>query len=239
MRHYPTLAPDPLRIFIGYDPREPVAYHVLCHSIMRHTTIPYSITPLIQNRLRGTGVYWREKNPLESTEFSFTRFLVPYLCGYKGFGLFMDCDMLLRADLGDMLKAPTAHPYASVHVCQHDYIPRAENKMDGKIQTTYPRKNWSSLMLFNNPACGDLSPEYVNTATGLDLHRLVWAQETAGIQYRGVGSLPLEWNWLVDEYEHNPNAKNLHFTLGGPWFPNKAECDYASEWTEERRLAGI
>jgi hypothetical protein len=112
-------------------------------------------------------------------------------------------------------------------VCKHDYVPKTERKFLDHVQTKYPRKNWSSLMAFNNDRCRALTPDYVNTAAGLDLHRFKWLDET------DIGELPLEWNWLVGEYPYAAGAKIVHYTLGGPYFEQYRECDYAAEWFAE------
>lgn len=213
----------PLNIFIGYDSRYPVAYHVCAHSIISRASVPVRITPLVQDTLRKAGLYWREKNPLESTEFSFTRFLVPHLCGYEGHAVFMDSDMLCLTDIAEILDF-TGFP-GDVRCCQHEYTPREGVKFLGEKQTAYPRKNWSSFMLFNCDRCLPLIPEFVNTAGGLELHRFLWSD--------AVGSLDLAWNWLVGEYAPNPNAKILHYTNGGP-FNGVTDCDHADLWLAER-----
>jgi hypothetical protein len=218
-----------LRIFIGYDPNEAVAYHTLAHSILRLSSIPVSIAPLMRSQLQG--IYKRDRGPTESTEFSITRFLVPALSGYEGWSLFMDCDMLCRADIAQLAAHCEREPDKAVLVCQHDYVPKTERKFLDQVQTKYPRKNWSSLMLMNNARCKALTPEYVNTASGLQLHRFQWLED--GL----IGKLPLEWNWLVGEYDYKPEAKIVHFTLGGPYFDDYRDCDYAEEWLEENRRA--
>ena len=215
-----------LRVFIGYDPRESVAYHVLAHSILRRASIPVSVAPVMLSQLHG--VYTRERGPTESTEFSLSRFLVPALSGFEGWSLFMDCDMLCRADIAALAAEIGRNADKAVLVCQHDYVPKSARKFLNQVQTKYPRKNWSSLMLFNNARCRALTPDYVNRATGLELHRFAWLQEE-----RLIGALPLEWNWLVDEYEPKADANIVHYTLGGPWFPDYKDCDYADEWREE------
>jgi hypothetical protein len=214
------------RIFIGFDAQETVAYHVLAASILKHATIPISITPLVRRQLRG--LYRRERGPTESTEFSLTRFLVPYLCDYQGIAIFMDCDMLCRVDMADLMLDTPRLQQRAIYVCQHEYTPRAETKFLGQVQTAYPRKNWSSLIVFNCDNCRALSPAFVNEATGLELHRFTWT--TDGM----LGKLPLEWNWLIGEYPSNPRAKILHWTEGGPWFPEYTETDCAEEWREAR-----
>lgn len=207
-----------LTIAIGYDSREPIALEVCASSIIRRASGPVSILPLALNHLKG--IYTREPNG--TTEFSLTRFLVPFLCGYHGVSIFMDCDMLVKCDIFEVLSH--VDPGNAVSVCQHEYEPKVGDKATG-TQTAYPRKNWSSFMVFDNARCTALTPDYVNTASPADLHRLAWAE--------GVGSLPLEYNWLVGEYAHNSKAKILHYTLGTPCFAAYRDCDHADEWWEE------
>jgi hypothetical protein len=218
-----------IRIFIGYDSREIPAYHTCVQSIIENASQPISITPLKLSQLKD--VYYREDNK-GTVEFSLTRFLVPYLSNYEGWSLFIDCDMLIKFDVSnivdDLIKSNNMYEldshFNSVYVCKHDYVSKATKKATGKNEN-YPRKNWSSVMLFNNNQCKTLTPEYVDTATPADLHRLVWAKED-------IGSLPLEYNWLVGEYEQNENAKILHYTLGTPCFSEYKDCDHSKEWHE-------
>lgn len=219
-----------LKIFIGYDSKEPIAYHVLVHSILRHASIPVAIVP-IKRSLIGS-LYTRPRGPTESTEFSLSRFLVPALSGYEGWSMFMDCDMLCRADVAGLLEYVHTQPDRAVLVCKHDYTPHPARKFLNHVQTIYPRKNWSSVMLLNGARCRALTPEYVNSAPGLDLHRFNWLADAE------IGELPIEWNWLVAEYAHNPNAKIVHFTRGGPYFEEFRDCDYADEWFAEFRMHG-
>lgn len=215
-----------LQVYIGFDPKEEVAWDVLAHSIRRHSSVPVRIKPLVQRELRAAGLYTRPRGPTESTEFSLTRFLVPALSGYEGWALFMDCDMLCRADIAELYALRDESK--AVMVAKHDYVPKTERKFLDQVQTKYERKNWSSLMLFNNARCRALSPDYVNSATGLELHRFKWADDGS------IGELPKEWNWLVTEYDHNPDAKVVHYTIGGPWFEPYRDCDYAAEWFAAR-----
>jgi hypothetical protein len=217
-----------LRVFIGYDRREPVAYHVLAHSILRRSSIPVSIAPL-KRELLGK-LYTRARGPTESTEFSLTRFLVPALSGYQGWSVFMDCDMLCKMDFSVIARQIERQRDKAVLVCKHNYTPSSKRKFLNQLQTVYPRKNWSSLMIFNNARCKALSVDYVNSASGLDLHRFKWTRDAL------VGALPIEWNWLVGEYKRNPKAKIVHYTLGGPWFRKYRDCDYAGEWRAELKL---
>jgi len=214
-----------LQVYIGYDPREAVAYETLAYSIRRRASVPVAIRPLVQQELRDAGVYTRSRGPTESTEFSLTRFLVPALAGYEGWSVFMDCDMLCLADIAELARYGQSDK--AVHVVQHDYVPSTERKFLNQVQTKYSRKNWSSVMLFNNQRCRALSPEYVNAASGLELHRFKWVDDAL------IGELPKEWNWLVTEYPHNPAAKLVHYTLGGPYFDEYKNCDYAREWFAE------
>lgn len=214
-----------IRVFIGWDSKEQISYDVLAHSIWRHASEPVLITPVRLGQLR---CFTRDRNPLQSTEFSFSRFIVPYLCGYEGWSIFVDCDFLAREDIADLFKL--RDDTKAVQVVKHDYTPKGEQKFLGNVQTKYEKKNWSSLMLFNNARCTALTPDYVNTATGLELHQFKWLDGDE------VGELPREWNHLVGEYGYDPKAKFVHFTLGGPWFREYATCDYADEWIYEHRL---
>jgi lipopolysaccharide biosynthesis glycosyltransferase len=219
----------PLRCFIGWDSKEPIAFSVAVSSLIRHASHPLIITPLVQDHLRSEGLYTRERKPNEATEFSLTRFLTPHLSEYQGFSVFMDCDVLVQTDIYDLLFYPMAYPGKAIYVCHHDYIPKDLIKFDGHEQATYPRKNHSSVMLFDNAKCHSLTPEYVNAASGLELHRFHWLAE------RQIGHLPLDWNWLVGEYPPNPDAKILHFTNGTPCFHDYATCDHAEDWWDEYR----
>ncbi|WP_114390525.1 glycosyltransferase [Notoacmeibacter marinus] len=212
---------DIARVFVGFDSNEVVAYHVLAQSILEKSTIPVMFSPIVLDNL--AGIFTRERNSLQSTEFSFSRFLVPYLCGYEGWSLFMDCDMLVRTDISELwaLRDETK----SVMCVKHDYTPKIETKFLGQTQTRYEKKNWSSVMLFNNARCRALTKDYVNEATGLQLHQFKWLGSDDEI-----GELPVEWNYLVNEYERNEGAKNVHFTDGGPYFHEYADDDYADEW---------
>lgn len=209
-----------MRVFIGYDSNETVAYHVLANSIIRQSSIPVSITPLILKQLPMT----RAKTEFQSTEFSFSRFLVPHLCDFKGKAVFMDCDMLFRMDIANLWKQ-SSDKDAPVSVVKHDYIPKSENKFLDQKQSNYQKKNWSSLMLFNNEFCKQLTPEVVNKESGMFLHQFEWADR--------VGELPLSYNHLVGEYKPNPTAKIVHFTLGTPCFAKYRNCEFAKEWHEE------
>lgn len=223
----------PLNVFIGWDPAETIAYHVLCNSIMRHASGPVSITPLVQASLRQAGLYTRERGETESTEFSLTRFLVPYMSGYGDYSIFMDCDMLCQGDVYELVKIAKKDELRAVWCVKHDYTPSSTVKMQAQVQTVYPRKNWSSLMVFRNKYCDKLTPAYVNTASGLDLHRMTWA----GVE-QNIGDVPKEWNYLVGEPNQSEQSpKLIHYTLGGPWFRDYQFCDYAREWFNELDLA--
>ena len=215
-----------MKIFIGYDSREPLAFHVLAHSILRRTDAPLQIIPLVLPALRAQGVYTRDRGPTESTEFSLTRFLVPYLSHYEGYSLFMDCDMLCLTDIERVFDLAISQD-VPVSVVKHDYVPSTETKFLGQVQTRYPMKNWSSLMVFNNRWCKTLDPAFVRDASPATLHRFGWVDGE-------VGKLPAIYNWLVGEYPRNDAAKILHYTLGGPWFGETFNCDHSREWLEER-----
>lgn len=210
----------PFRIFIGYDPREAAAYHVAAHSILRRASLPVSTTPLALCNL--TGLYHRPHEPQQRTEFSFSRFLVPALCGFKGWALYMDSDVLVRCDVAELAaRCNFDNWYQAAFVVKHDYMPK-----DGAA-AAYPRKNWSSVILFNNELCRRLTPEYVNTASGLELHRFQWLPDAK------IGALPREYNHLVGEYTPDPEAKIVHYTRGGPWQEEFADCEFGDAWRAE------
>jgi hypothetical protein len=219
--------PDMIRVFIGFDPRETVAFHVLSHSIHARASEPVAVAPLMLSQLGG--LMTRERNPLQSTDFSFSRFLTPYLCGFDGWALFMDCDMLMLDDIA-RLWALRDDKYAVMCV-KHDHVPAEDTKFLGATQTRYEKKNWSSVMLFNCAKCTALTPEYVNTASGLDLHRFNWLGDDDLI-----GEIPHRWNLLVGYDETVPVAEvsNLHYTIGGPYFDDYRDTDYAREWFSEK-----
>jgi hypothetical protein len=210
-----------INIFIGYDSKEKIAYHVLSESILKNSTKPVSITPIYLPNIKDD--FLRERNSLSSTEFSFSRFIIPHLMNYQGWALFMDCDMLMKADVEELWRLRD-DKYA-VQVSKHDYVPKTETKFLGNIQTAYPKKNWSSFMLMNCKKCTRLTPDYVNKASGLELHQFKWLENE-----ELIGSLPLEWNWLVGEYPYKEEVKNIHYTEGGPYFENYSDCDYSSDW---------
>jgi hypothetical protein len=213
-----------IRVFIGYDAREAVAFSVLAHSIHARASEPVSVAPLMLSGLQG--VFRRERDPLQSTDFAFTRFLVPYLSGFEGWSLFTDCDMLMLDDVA-RLWALRDERFA-VMVVKHDHQPREAVKFLGQPQTRYPKKNWSSVMLLNNARCTALTPEYVNRATGLQLHQFKWLESEALI-----GELPRRWNHLVGYYNPSRNVSLVHYTLGGPYFDEYRDCEYAEEWRSE------
>ncbi len=216
-----------IRIFIGYDHRETVAFHVLSHSIHSRASAPVSVTPLMLDQL--DRLMWRDRHNLQSTDFSFSRFLVPYLCGYEGWALFMDCDMLMLDDVTNLWRLRDDH-YA-VQCVKHDHRPSEDTKFLNQIQTQYEKKNWSSVMLFNTAKCTTLTPDYVNMASGLELHRFHWLNND-----NLVGEIPPRWNHLVDydPEQSMSDISNLHFTTGGPYFDAYQSCGYASLWFEER-----
>ena len=213
------------RVFIGFDSKEIVAYHVLCQSILEKSSIPVSFFPIALHNLGG--IFTRERNALQSTEFSFSRFLVPYLSEFRGWSLFLDCDMLFRRDIAELWSLRD-ESFAAM-CCKHDYTPKEETKFLGQVQTKYEKKNWSSVILFNNERCRALSKDFVNRATGLELHQFKWLKSDDEI-----GALPLAWNHLIGVYDYDPEAANVHFTEGGPYFEEYAGSDYSDEWFRMR-----
>jgi len=215
-----------MKIFIGWDSREDDAYNVCVHTLLKHSSIPLEIFPLKRIPLRDSGLYKREEGDV-STEFAFTRFLTPRLSNYLGWSLFIDCDFLFTRDVAELYNMRD-NDFALMCV-KHDYTPKDSVKMDGQKQVAYPRKNWSSCILWN---CGHesnqtLTPEVVNTESGAFLHRFQWLDD------KEIGEIPLEWNWLEGEYDkpEKPPAV-IHYTNGGPWFKECQDVNYADLWNE-------
>jgi lipopolysaccharide biosynthesis glycosyltransferase len=215
-----------IKVFIGYDSREAAAYSVLAHSIHARASVPVAVVPVMLSELKG--VLTRERHPLQSTDFSFSRFLTPFLSDYQGWSIFMDCDMLVLDDI-EKLYALRDERYA-VMVVKHDHVPKETRKFLDQPQTAYQKKNWSSVMLFNNAQCRALTPDYVNTASGLELHQFKWLAND-----ELIGEIPARWNHLVGYNAPNRDVSLVHYTLGGPYFQEYRDCEYADEWRAARQ----
>jgi len=218
---------ESIKMFIGFDQVESVAYYVFENSIQRNTSIPVAITPIRLSQLKNVLV--RPRHPLQSNEFAFSRWLVPYLCDYKGWAIFADCDMLCRSDLKELWDL--RDDKYSVMVVKHNHKPKETVKYLDTAQLPYERKNWSSVMMFNCAKCKTLTPEYVNTASGLDLHQFKWLPGE-----EDIGTLPREWNHLVGYDDPTHKVKIAHFTIGGPYFNEFYGCEFSEEWMSEYRL---
>jgi hypothetical protein len=227
------------RWFIGFDQREADAYHVARASLLRHASIPLCVQPLSIDGLRRAGLYHRpfmvdgpqkydlvDNRPF-STDFTFTRFLVPALCQYEGLAAFCDVDFLFRADVAELLALIDGDKTRAVWCVQHDYRPASGVKMDGQIQEPYERKNWSSLMIFN---CGhgavmnNLRPSAVNEREGRWLHAMKWCETWQ------IGSLPEAWNWLEGHSSQEAEPKAVHYTRGVPSMAGYENIPYSEEW---------
>lgn len=209
-----------INLFVGFDPREAVAYHVFCNSIIQNTSVPVQITPLVLNQLQE----FNETHDDRSNDFVYSRFLTPYLSDFKGWAIFADGDMICQGDLKELIDM--ADPSKAVMVVKHDYQTKATQKYLGNINENYPRKNWSSVILWNceHPKHKILTPDFVSKQTGKFLHRFSWLDD------QDIGELPLEWNWLASEYRVNREAKLIHFTLGTPCFKDYKNSDMADIW---------
>ena len=219
-----------LKVFVGYDTREDISFQVCEHSILRHNIgiDTVEIKPLIQDDLRKRNLYWRDVDKLGSTEFTFTRFLIPALMNYKGWALFCDSDIVFLENVSNLFQL--VNDKYAVMCVKHVHNPQVGLKMDGRQQLQYPRKNRSSVVLWNcgHPSNQNLTVDVINAedTTGKYLHRFAWLEDEE------IGSLPHEWNWLVGWYREPKDGKPkaLHYTEGGPWFKNNRECEYNKEW---------
>ncbi len=235
---------DTLPILIGYDPREQIAFDVCRYSLLKRSSVPLHVRGLKQEPLRHAQLYrrsweWRAGQRVDliddrpfSTEFSFSRFLVPALCQYEGWAVFVDCDFLFMADPAELL--PLLDDSKAVMVCKQLHVPRETVKMDGAAQTKYQRKNWSSFMLFNcgHAATRHLTPAVVNNSPGSWLHQFQWCSDSE------IGEIPAQWNWISGVTEGKPKA--VHYTTGGPWFADHMSVEWAKEWLDEMaRMKGL
>ena len=211
---------DPVRIFIGYDSRESAAYHVCCQSIIENSSVPVAFHPMALNLLKG----YSERHKDGSNVFTYSRFLVPYLSGYKGWALWLDGDMVVNQDIADLWAL--RDPWMAVQVVKHEYKTKFPTKYLGAKNEDYPRKNWSSVILWNCEHYGNrkLTPDFVADSYGPYLHRFNWLLDER------VGELPKQWNHLVSEYENDPSAALYHYTIGAPCFKEFANCAHAEDW---------
>lgn len=216
------------KIYIGYDEREKLAFDVCNFSITSRSRVE-----TVCLKSQDIDSYSRNLGERQSTDFTFSRFWVPYLDNYKGFSIFVDCDFIFLDDIEKLLEIAKEDTSKAVWVCKHPrYIPNTDAKMDNIAQNNYERKNWASLMIFNNSHddCKSLTPEYLNNhAPGIDFHQFKWTEN--------IGSIPLDWNCL-DDYYHLENPKAIHFTDGGPWFAKYRNTFYSQLWKDEYKRLG-
>ena len=219
-----------LNIYIGYDSKEDIAYRVCKHSLLKRSSINLNVNSLKLNELIAKNFYFRQVDPLASTEFTYSRFLVPAITGYKGWAIFCDCDFIFFEDISLILK--DLDKSQAIYCVKHDYTPKERHKMDGQKQTIYPRKNWSSLIVYNceHPSNKILDVNLVNSESGSFLHQFKWLKDSE------IGSLDERWNWLEGwTSQHNNNIPYaVHYTRGGPWFDEWQDVEYAKEWLNER-----
>ena len=209
-----------INLFIGYDPREAIAFYVFCQSVLQNTTVPVKINPLALSQLKE----FNETHQDRSNDFIYSRFLTPYLSNFKGWAVFADGDMICQGDLKELIEM--ADPSKALMVVKHNYETKASKKYLGNVNENYPRKNWSSVILWNceHPKHKILTPTFISKQTGKYLHRFSWLEDDE------IGELPIEWNWLATEYDRNEKAKLIHFTLGTPCFKDYQNSDMAEIW---------
>jgi lipopolysaccharide biosynthesis glycosyltransferase len=222
---------EPIKIIVGFDPREAIAYHVFCQSVLEKASRPVQFLPLVKGSLPG----YREIHTDGSNTFTYTRFLSPYLMGYQGFAIFADGDMICNDDISKLWDL--RDPEKAVQVVKHNYRTKRRHKYLSNTNEDYPRKNWSSVIIWNcaHPQNRALTPEFIMNKTGAFLHRFQWLQDQL------VGDIPHVWNWLAVEYPRNESAKIVHYTLGTPCFEEYRQTDMADIWSAAlvRSLQGL
>ena len=212
-----------VKIYIGFDQRESVAYHTFVQSLIDHASIPLDITPLAMRTLKG----YEEKHEDKSNDFVYSRFLTPFLNDFKGWAIFADGDMICQKDIKKLLDLKDSSK--ALQVVKHDYKTKANQKYLGNINQDYPRKNWSSVILWNceHPKHKILTPDFIANQTGKYLHRFSWLED------QEIGELPQEWNWLATEYPNNEQANIIHYTLGTPCFKDYRKTEMADIWLKK------
>jgi lipopolysaccharide biosynthesis glycosyltransferase len=214
-----------VKIYVGFDPRESVVYHTFIQSLIEKSTLPIEITPLAVSTLN----FYEESHQDKSNDFVYSRFLTPFMSNFEGWSIYVDGDMICQADIKELLTL--RDDTKAVQVVKHDYKTKAENKYLDNKNENYPRKNWSSVILWNcsHPKHKILTPEFINKQTGKFLHRFSWLEDEE------IGELPMEWNWLAIEYPENPLAKLIHYTLGAPCFKEYRETSMAENWLKMQK----
>jgi lipopolysaccharide biosynthesis glycosyltransferase len=222
---------EKINMVVGFDQREAIAYHTFTQSIMDKSSLPVSFTPLAINTLKG----YVETHTEKSNDFVYSRFLTPYLNAFSGWAIFADGDMICQADIKELWDLRDES--RAVLVVKHDYKTKAQKKYLGNINMDYPKKNWSSLILWNcaHPKHKILTPDFISNQTGKFLHRFSWLED------EDIGDIPKDWNWLAIEYPENKNAKLIHYTLGTPCFKEYWDCDMSDIWhaNQKRVVCGM
>lgn len=216
---------DCIKIVVGFDQREAIAYHTFSQSVLEKSSLPVLFLPLSMNTLKG----YRETHQDKSNDFVYSRFLTPYLNKFQGWAIFADGDMVCQSDIRELwdLRDETK----ALQVVMHDYKTKFNQKYLGNTNENYPRKNWSSLILWNcsHPKHKVLTPDFISSQTGKYLHRFSWLDD------EDIGELPIEWNWLAIEYPNHPKAKIIHYTLGTPCFKDYRDSEMADAWHEVQK----
>ena len=217
-----------IKIFIGFDRLNRIPTYALTDSILENSSIPVEFNYLHKGTLKE--IFTRPKGEYDSTEFSISRFLVPYLSNYEGWSLFIDNDMLVEGDVAELKKLMSGD--FTVRCTKHNQVVENDKKFLGEKQTKYNMKNWTSVMIFNNAKCRALTPEYINSAHGLELHQFKWLNNID----QEIGEIPLEWNYLCDVksigQEKITEPKLIHYTEGGPYFKATPNCEFADNWVK-------
>ena len=213
---------DCIKIVVGFDQREAIAYHTFSQSVLEKSSLPVLFLPLSMNTLKG----YKETHNDKSNDFVYSRFLTPYLHNFEGWAIFADGDMVCQSDIKELwdLRDETK----ALQVVMHDYKTKFNQKYLGNTNENYPRKNWSSLILWNcsHPKHKVLTPDFISSQTGKYLHRFSWLDD------EDIGELPIAWNWLAIEYPNNSKAKIIHYTLGTPCFKDYRNTEMAVTWHE-------
>jgi lipopolysaccharide biosynthesis glycosyltransferase len=209
-----------IRLVVGFDQREAIAYHVFVQSVIQKSSKPISFHPLSVNTLS----FYNEIHSDRSNAFTYSRFLTPYLMNFEGWAIYLDGDMVCQEDISLLWKMKDSSK--AVQVVKHEYKTKNNKKYLNNVNIDYPKKNWSSVIIWNcaHPKNKVLTPEFISSSDGKFLHRFMWLDE------EDIGELPKEWNWLAIEYPPNTKANIIHYTLGTPCFREYSQSEMSDKW---------
>jgi len=181
----------PIRVYVGTTASQELAFQVLAHSIRRHASMSVEIIPM-----RDLPVPIPKRPECRPrTPFSFSRFLIPALAGYRGRAVYLDADMLVFADIASLWQT-------SLNGADVLYIEQP---------VASARPDQFSVLLMN---CETLRWNIEGIVRGLDDRRYAYEDLLHGFcvvpHERLAAGLPPSWNSL-ERYRAGETSL-LHYT---------------------------